>query len=182
MEDKLVQSALFLGKEIDAGHPLHVALNAVNNNASNYIQRIQTTPHDKARMDASAIYRIVDRQLQSIDPFPLSYLEMIPIARQLDTIFPRYTNKDYTQINYMGTSDFSHRIAERVLMCYATRQQEFTNHDVAKFYQTLVLGRDAKPESLEALKQDGGMDNLILEICKFLESQIQMVTHIGTKV
>jgi len=182
MEDKLIQSALLLGKDIDSNHPLHIALSKAQDKASDHIRTVYALPHEDAETHVNTIYQILERHLQGIDSFPFSYLEMIPIARQLDEMFPRYVNEEHTRINYMGTSDFSHSVAERVLMCYCTRRQEFTDHDPAQFYQTMMLGRDADPEVRQALRRHGGMIYLVQFGLDFLEAQAQSLAHIANRM
>ena len=97
-------------------------------------------------------------------------------------MFPRYVDERHTKINYMGTSSFSHSVAERVLMCYCTRQQEFSDHDAAQFYQTMMLGKKADPEVMKALRRHGGMVYLIRFGSKFLSAQTDMLQHISKKM
>ena len=179
MEDKLIQSALVFGKEISPDHPLYAALAQVKDDALGEIESIKSVSHDDAKPYARAINGILDSHLKGIAPFPMSYLEMIPIARQLDEMFPRYLDEGHTKINYMGTSSFSHGVAERVLMCYCTREQESSDHDPTQFYHTMMLGKDADPETRKALRQHGGMVYLVKFGRMFLNAQSQTLAHIG---
>lgn len=142
-------------------HPLVKALNISKEETDPLVKevlaqptngRVGEDPHVKIR-------EILQRHFSDLGAFHFSYLEMIPIGKIAQNMFPLYDNGNLT---YFGTSNFTNDIARLMLTSWVTSLPQETNTGVLispnKLFQILYNHRmDSEQKDQEELNEGDRM-------------------------